>query len=89
SNQGEHPQIQESTDFIEATVKEVSKDVKTRLELMESKMKVSELDLSMKVSMDEVNLGKKIDENFTRLTSVEETLADLLKAQQEQNETNK
>ncbi|GAB2285891.1 hypothetical protein Dimus_020326, partial [Dionaea muscipula] len=68
---------------------EVSKDVKTRFELMESKMKVSELDLNMRITMAEGNLGKKIDENSTRLSSVEGILAELLKAQQEQNETNK
>ncbi|GAB2286055.1 hypothetical protein Dimus_020479, partial [Dionaea muscipula] len=81
--------IQESTDFIEATVKEVSKDVQTRFELMESKMKVSEIDLNIKFTEAEGNLGRKIDEDSIRLSNVEETLAGLLKAQQEQNETNK
>ncbi|GAB2270924.1 hypothetical protein Dimus_005784, partial [Dionaea muscipula] len=71
------------------TVKEVSQDVKTRFDLMESKMKVSEIDLNMKISMAESNLGKKIDENFTTLSGVEGTLDELLKDQQEQNETNK
>ncbi|GAB2294454.1 hypothetical protein Dimus_028662 [Dionaea muscipula] len=73
----------------EDKIAEASKDVKTRFELMESKLKVTELDLSMKITMVEGNLGQKIDANSTRLSSVEETLAGLLKVQQEQNETNK
>ncbi|GAB2303497.1 hypothetical protein Dimus_037486, partial [Dionaea muscipula] len=71
--------IEESTDLIEAKVKEAKDDVKARFELMESKMKVSEIELSMKITMAEGNLGKKIDENSTRLSSVE-TLVELLKA---------
>ncbi|GAB2265523.1 hypothetical protein Dimus_000572, partial [Dionaea muscipula] len=81
--------IQDHTDHIEALLKGVADDTKTRFELVESKLKVTELDLSMKITMDEGNLGKKIDENSSRLTTVEETLAGLLKAQQEQNATNK
>ncbi|GAB2296728.1 hypothetical protein Dimus_030834 [Dionaea muscipula] len=72
--------IQDNSDHIENKIHEASKDVKTRFELMESKMKVTKLDLSMKIIMAEGNLGKKIDENSTRLSSVEETLARLLKA---------
>ncbi|GAB2281926.1 hypothetical protein Dimus_016490 [Dionaea muscipula] len=53
--------IQESTDAIEATMKEVAGDVKTRFELMESKMKVSELSFSIKITTTEENLGNKID----------------------------
>ncbi|GAB2268845.1 hypothetical protein Dimus_003788, partial [Dionaea muscipula] len=67
----------------------VTDDTKTRFELMESKLKVTKLDLSMKITMAEGNLGQKIDANSTRLSSVEETLAGLLNAQQEQNATNK
>ncbi|GAB2294451.1 hypothetical protein Dimus_028659, partial [Dionaea muscipula] len=81
--------IQVNTDHIEDKIAEASKDVKTCFELMESKLKVTELDLSMKITMVEGNLGQKIDANSTRLSSVEETLAGLLKVQQEQNETNK
>ncbi|GAB2270756.1 hypothetical protein Dimus_005625 [Dionaea muscipula] len=81
--------IQESTDLIEAKVKDVKDDVKAKLVLMESKMKVSEIELSMKITMAEGNLGKKIDENSTRLSNVEGTLTELLKAQKEQNESNK
>ncbi|GAB2281382.1 hypothetical protein Dimus_015978, partial [Dionaea muscipula] len=85
--------IPANTDYLEATVKEAAEDTKTRFELMESKLKVTELDLNinfnLKIAKAEENLSQKIDENSTRLSSVEETLASLLKAQQEQNETNK
>ncbi|GAB2298101.1 hypothetical protein Dimus_032173, partial [Dionaea muscipula] len=81
--------IQEHTDHIEASLKGVVDDTKIRFELMESKLKVTEIDLSMKITMAEGNLGQKIDANSSRLSSVEETLAGLLKAQQEQNTTNK
>ncbi|GAB2266216.1 hypothetical protein Dimus_001237, partial [Dionaea muscipula] len=89
-NRDDIPQsIQEHIDHIEVSLKGVADDTKTRFELMDSKLKVTELDLSMKITMAEGNLGQKIDQNSTRLSSVEETLAGLLKAQQEQNETNK
>ncbi|GAB2287858.1 hypothetical protein Dimus_022213, partial [Dionaea muscipula] len=74
--------IQANTDYIKAKVKEVAEDTKTRFELMESKMKVTELDLNinfnLKIAMDEENLSQKIDDNSERLTNVEETLASLL-----------
>ncbi|GAB2275931.1 hypothetical protein Dimus_010677, partial [Dionaea muscipula] len=81
--------IDESTALIKAKVKGVKDDVMARFELMESKMKVSEIKLSMKITTAEGNLGRKIDENSTRLSSVEDTLGKLLKVQKEQNETNK
>ncbi|GAB2283123.1 hypothetical protein Dimus_017653, partial [Dionaea muscipula] len=88
-----HRSIQDNTDHIENKIDEVSKDVKTCFELMETKLKMTELDLSinfnMKLAKAEENLGLKINENSTRLTTMEETLAELLKAQKEQNETNK
>ncbi|GAB2292989.1 hypothetical protein Dimus_027212 [Dionaea muscipula] len=76
--------IQADNDYIEATVKEAAEDIKTRFELMESKMKVTELDLNinfnLKIAKAEENLSQKIDDNSERLTNVEETLASLLKA---------
>ncbi|GAB2295041.1 hypothetical protein Dimus_029226, partial [Dionaea muscipula] len=81
--------IEEITATIKAKVKGVQDDIKTIFELMESKMKVAELDMSIKISTAEGNLGIKIDENSSKLTNVEATLAELLKAQQEQNETDK
>ncbi|GAB2301529.1 hypothetical protein Dimus_035546, partial [Dionaea muscipula] len=72
---------------------EAVEDTKTRFELMESKLKVNELDLNInfnpKIAKAEENLSQKIDENSQRLTNVEETLASLLKSQQKQNATNK
>ncbi|GAB2273284.1 hypothetical protein Dimus_008084, partial [Dionaea muscipula] len=77
----------------DATVKEAAEDTKTHFKLMESKLKVTELDLNinfnLKIAKAKENLGKKIDENSSRISNVEETLASLLKAQQEQNVTNK
>ncbi|GAB2295786.1 hypothetical protein Dimus_029942 [Dionaea muscipula] len=77
----------------EAVVDEAAAEVDVVEELMETKLKVSELDINincnLKIAKAEENLGQKIDENSTRLTNVEETLANLLKAQQEQNKTNK
>ncbi|GAB2271357.1 hypothetical protein Dimus_006198, partial [Dionaea muscipula] len=81
--------LQNNIDHIEASLKGVVDDTKTHFELMESKLKVTDLDLSMKITMAEGNLGQKIDLNTTIFSSVEETLAGLLKAQQEQNKTNK
>ncbi|GAB2278520.1 hypothetical protein Dimus_013199, partial [Dionaea muscipula] len=49
----------------------------------------SEIELNMKITMTEGNLGRKIDENSSKLSNVERTLAELLKAQKEQNKTNK
>ncbi|GAB2292714.1 hypothetical protein Dimus_026951, partial [Dionaea muscipula] len=85
--------IQVNIDYIEATLKEAVEDTKTRFELMESKLKVIELDLNInfnpKIAKAEENLSHKIDGNSQRLTNVEETLASLLKSQQKQNATNK
>ncbi|GAB2273768.1 hypothetical protein Dimus_008547 [Dionaea muscipula] len=76
-----------NTDYIEKKIDEAKEDSKTRFELMESKLKMTELDLSinfnLKIAKAEENLGQKIDENSSRLSTVEETLASLLKAQQE------
>ncbi|GAB2269076.1 hypothetical protein Dimus_004006, partial [Dionaea muscipula] len=70
--------IQANTDYLEATVKEAAEETKTRFELMESKLKVTELDLNinfnLKIAKTEENLSQKIDENSTRLSSVDETL---------------
>ncbi|GAB2271061.1 hypothetical protein Dimus_005911, partial [Dionaea muscipula] len=59
--------IQANTDYIEATMKEVIEDTKTHFELMESKSKVIELDLSInlnsKIAKVEENLGRKIYKN--------------------------
>ncbi|GAB2278312.1 hypothetical protein Dimus_012997, partial [Dionaea muscipula] len=77
--------IQDNTDYIEATVKEAAEDTKTHFELIESKLKVTELDLNinfnLKIAKAEENLSQKIDGNSQRLTNMEETLANLLKAQ--------
>ncbi|GAB2290249.1 hypothetical protein Dimus_024531, partial [Dionaea muscipula] len=85
--------IQANTDYLEATLKEAAEDTKTRFELMETQLKMTELDLNIKFNMKiekaEGNLTLRIDENSTRLTTVEETLASLLKAEKEQNATNK
>ncbi|GAB2284273.1 hypothetical protein Dimus_018737, partial [Dionaea muscipula] len=85
--------IHDITDHVEDKIAEASKDVKTSFELMETKLKVTELDINincnLKIAKAEENLGQKIDENSSRLSTVEETLASLVKAQQEQNETNK
>ncbi|GAB2268583.1 hypothetical protein Dimus_003538, partial [Dionaea muscipula] len=85
--------IQANTDYMENKIDEASKDTKTHFELQDTKLKVTELDLNinfnMKIAKAEENLGQKIDENSSRLSTVEETLSSLLKAQQEQNETNK
>ncbi|GAB2281293.1 hypothetical protein Dimus_015894, partial [Dionaea muscipula] len=63
------------------------------LHLMEKNLELTELnltiDLTKKIEKSEENLTMKIDENSKRLTNVEETLANLLKAQQEQTEANK
>ncbi|GAB2299597.1 hypothetical protein Dimus_033659, partial [Dionaea muscipula] len=75
------------------TMKEVAEDTKTHFELMESKLKVIELDLNinfnLKIAKAEENLSQKINSNSQRLTNVEETLASLFNDQQEKNETNK
>ncbi|GAB2286164.1 hypothetical protein Dimus_020590, partial [Dionaea muscipula] len=85
--------IKANTDYLENKIDEPSKDTKSYFELMETKLKVTELDLNinfnMKIAKDEENLSQKIDENSTGLSTVEKTLASLLKAQQEQNATNK
>ncbi|GAB2275761.1 hypothetical protein Dimus_010512, partial [Dionaea muscipula] len=85
--------IQANTNHIEDKIAEALKDIKTRFELMESKLKMTELDVNinfnLKITKAEENLGQKIDENSSRLFTVEETLASLVKPQQEQNETNK
>ncbi|GAB2299208.1 hypothetical protein Dimus_033280, partial [Dionaea muscipula] len=79
--------IKANTDYLEATLEEVVEDPRTRFELMETKLKMTELDLNinfnMKIDKDEANLTRHIGENSSRLTTVEETLASLLKAQQE------
>ncbi|GAB2288572.1 hypothetical protein Dimus_022900 [Dionaea muscipula] len=53
--------IQDNNDFIEAAVKEVSKDVKSHFELMEIKLKVTELDININynlmIAKAEENLG--------------------------------
>ncbi|GAB2271199.1 hypothetical protein Dimus_006043, partial [Dionaea muscipula] len=53
--------IQANTDYIEATLKEAADETKTRFELMESKLKITELDLSMnfnlKIAKAEENLA--------------------------------
>ncbi|GAB2299306.1 hypothetical protein Dimus_033378, partial [Dionaea muscipula] len=77
--------IKANTDYLEATLKEAAEDTKTRFELIESKLKVIELDLNinfnMKIDKAEKNLAQQIGENSSRITNVEETLASLLKAQ--------
>ncbi|GAB2276342.1 hypothetical protein Dimus_011072, partial [Dionaea muscipula] len=61
--------IQDNTDYLEATLKEAAEDTKTRFELMETKLKMTELDLNinfnMKIDKAEGNLTQKIDENST------------------------
>ncbi|GAB2292938.1 hypothetical protein Dimus_027165, partial [Dionaea muscipula] len=61
--------------------------------MIEKNMKMTELDRSIdfskKLLATEASLGQKIDNNGERLTSVEVTLASLLKAQQERNTMNK
>ncbi|GAB2273346.1 hypothetical protein Dimus_008144 [Dionaea muscipula] len=63
------------------------------IKLIEKKIQLNELDLNInfnrKIDKAEENLTQKIGENSARLTNVEETLANHLKAQQEQNATNK
>ncbi|GAB2292469.1 hypothetical protein Dimus_026707 [Dionaea muscipula] len=77
--------IQANTDYIENKIDEAEKDTKTRFELMETKLKMTELDLNinfnMKIDKAEANLTQQIGENSARLSTVEETLANLLKAQ--------
>ncbi|GAB2301894.1 hypothetical protein Dimus_035917 [Dionaea muscipula] len=77
----EHPS---QTDYLAKRIVEVAKDTKTHFELVESKLKMTELDPSinfnLKIAKTEENLGQKIDENSSRLSTVEETLASLLKA---------
>ncbi|GAB2295326.1 hypothetical protein Dimus_029497 [Dionaea muscipula] len=76
--------IQASTDHLEKRIVKVAKDTKTHFELVETKLKMTELDMNinvnLKIAKAEENLGQKIDENSSRLTNVEETLANLLKA---------
>ncbi|GAB2294751.1 hypothetical protein Dimus_028946 [Dionaea muscipula] len=66
--------IRANTDFIEATVKEAKEDAKARFELMETKLKMTELDVNinvnLKIAKAEENLGQKIDENSSRLSTV-------------------
>ncbi|GAB2292554.1 hypothetical protein Dimus_026789, partial [Dionaea muscipula] len=70
--------IKANTDYMENKFYEASEDVKTCFKLMETKLKMTELVLSinfsMKLAKAEENLGLKIDENSTRLSSIEETL---------------
>ncbi|GAB2273409.1 hypothetical protein Dimus_008204, partial [Dionaea muscipula] len=53
--------IQANTDYIEATLKEAANDTNTRFKLMESKLKVTELDLNiyfnLKIAKAEENLS--------------------------------
>ncbi|GAB2288051.1 hypothetical protein Dimus_022396, partial [Dionaea muscipula] len=59
-------------------------ETRNHFELMEKKIQLTELnlniDLSKKIEKTEENLTMKIEENSERLTNVEETLANLLKA---------
>ncbi|GAB2276002.1 hypothetical protein Dimus_010744, partial [Dionaea muscipula] len=50
---------------------------------------VKDVDTLAYAIQEKETLGMKIDDNGRRLANVEETLASLLKAQQEQNATNK
>ncbi|GAB2295347.1 hypothetical protein Dimus_029519 [Dionaea muscipula] len=87
-----HQAIQESipkkisanTDYLEGKIDEAIEDNRNHFELMEKKMKMIELylsiDFSKKLLQIEETLGQKIDDNSERLTNIGETLASLLKA---------
>ncbi|GAB2286312.1 hypothetical protein Dimus_020729 [Dionaea muscipula] len=83
----------DQTDYLEGKIDGITEDNKNHFELIPKKIKMTKLDLSIdfskKLLATEACLGQKIDNNGESLTSVEETLANLLKAQQEQNATNK